>query len=593
MLRNVQGGIVMEQKSDDRQRQQDDFWDISSLMPKSRQRQTGMRAPGATDAVEIEVDTPAVQQDNAIPADDSPLNNTIPHQTCVQAAVAPVDDYCPEHPLIHRVRVYNIPCEYNYYEQFLRHAERVCALRGNPCQPVPFFSYVPEYSQLTKPQLDWYLWWREQVWHGEYPAVDYSYIMLYVNEIINTGGHTNPEWGQKQLCEIWSAYHKIYPRLNWLMAEWICDFSLIWHLPAPCMPHEFVSSGIMKEFYMVGDNDGKSSISGLDLITYCSNYNYKSSKFASGDAKELYDKHIPAALDEAVKPFYSPDGKLELGTRMSDCHRTRVAYTGALCTYKCRKKLVVDYYCFSHTYEMRMIVTDIIKYAENRLRAYIGIKSRLGVKRLLPGMKESIDAYFDRELPLRKRSVTQPLPDYERLYDVPKTKISAEAAERIERESWLTTERLLEAFGGTEDDGDISSLTAPNNDCHKTVYGISAEEIPEQATEATPDKTVETSVAQLAVSSFGAEGYSVSSPQVDSAGGLKAALGEYMEFVRFVDSSNTAAQHEFARHHGEMEDLIFDKINEIAVDYFGDVILYESDNGPAVVDEYRKELFYD
>ena len=108
-----------------------------------------------------------------------------------------------------------------------------------------------------------------------------------------------------------------------------------------------------------------------------------------------------------------------------------------------------------------------------------------------------------------------------------------------------------------------------------------------------PSSSVETSAAQPAVSSVETEGYSVSSPQTDSAGGLKAALGEYMEFVRFVDSGNTAAQHEFAHQHGEMEDLIFDKINEIAVDYFGDVILYESANGPAIVDEYRKELFYD
>lgn len=361
----------MGHNSDDRCREQDDFWDISELMPK-RTRRDSVRSPGATDAVEIEVAAPqdgGVKQTsstdgNGASREDFRLHrasrtpqNASSYVAGVNTATGqePVDDYTPSHPLIHRVRVYDIPSEYNYYEQFLSHAERVCGLRGQPCRPVSFFSYVPEYSQLTKPQLDWYLWWREQVWQGEYPDVDYSYIMLYANELINTGGHSSPAWGQKQLCELWRAYHPVYSRLNWLMAEWICDFSLIWHLPAPVMPQELVASSSLREFYMVGGGKRGDEQKGIPcgaLITYCSNYDYKTSKFAHGDVRKLYDEHIPAAIESAFSGFYDDNGKLTVLASMNDCSRVRVAYTGALCTYKCRKKIAIDYCSFAHTYEI-------------------------------------------------------------------------------------------------------------------------------------------------------------------------------------------------------------------------------------------------
>ena len=617
----------MVHNSDERRREQDDFWDISELMPK-RTRRDSVRSPGATDAVEIEVAAPqdgGVKQASATDGKGTPSEEFRLHRAASSVSNArsdvststgngqePVDDYTPSHPLIHRVRVYDIPSEYNYYEQFLSHAERICGLRGQPCRPVSFFSYVPEYSQLTKPQLDWYLWWREQVWQGEYPEVDYSYIMLYANELINTGGHSSPAWGQKQLCELWRAYHPVYSRLNWLMAEWICDFSLIWHLPAPMMPQELVASSSLREFYMVAGGKRGDEQKGIPcdaLITYCSNYDYKTSKFARGDVRKLYDEHIPAAIEAAFSGFYDDNGKLTVLANMNDCSRVRVAYTGALCTYKCRKKIAVDYCSFAHTYELRMVVTDAVKYVEIRLRTYLGIKSRVGARQVRPEIKLGIDAYFDRVLPQRKRSSQQPQrQEYERLYDVSATGLSLEAAERIEKESWKTTERLLEAFGdaGTAETADgtiMGTSDAPDG----TIMGMS--DAPDVADTTDMTATTDSAVAALpdtvannsadngagsnvnndVGSDVGYDTENVTTPR----GGLPEALGEYMEFVRLVDCHDTAGQREFAQRRGDMTDLIMDKINEISVDYFGDVILFESDNGLEIVDEYRGELFYE
>ncbi len=564
----------MQHDKDELLQRQDDMWNISELMPKRKHYMgTVTRHAGATDAVELEIPVPLSSPEDAV--QDSPLEKMADmhrkSETQTRHTADPtleknhlVDDYCPHHTLIRRVQVYDIPSEYNYYEQFLDHARRIRDLRGHQCCPVPFFSYVPEYSQLTKAQLDWYLWWREQAWQGKYLDTDYSYILLYASEIINTGGHSSPEWGQRQLCGLWRAYHNEYRRLNWLMAEWICDFSLIWHLAAPFellndgeLPRELIEASSMKEFYMSWEGGAEAFCK--FLITYCSGGCYKASKFSVGDAKSLYEQHVPAAINEALQSMYSIDGQLPLNSVLGSCSRVRVAYTGVLCTYQCRKKLLVDYYCLSQAHTLRMMISNATKYAENKLRAYLGVKSRLGVKELDERIIAAIDAYFARELPQRRRQQAQPAQtDYERLYDVPNKAMSLAEAERIEQASWQTTERLVEAF---EDDA-------------STDYVQSVPAEPMQP---------ESSGVQAAESIF--------SSVADSQGDICTAFGEYMEFLHLVDTDDAAGQRKFAQSRGQMIDSVFDKINEISMDFLGDVILIENDGRFSIVEEYRGELF--
>ena len=172
----------------------DRFWDISALTPRCRQIKH--RRPESVEAVEITLDNPA---DGFDAVKGQRLTSTTPskNEGCGDhprsssgegesiSPPAPDDDYAPQHRLIHRVRIYDKSGAYNYYEQFLDHARRVAGLRGTECQPTPFFSYVPQFSQLTKPQLNWYLWWRECLWSGSCPDTDFSYILLYIFELLN------------------------------------------------------------------------------------------------------------------------------------------------------------------------------------------------------------------------------------------------------------------------------------------------------------------------------------------------------------------------------------------------------------------------
>lgn len=589
----------------ERRRQRDEFWNMDELMPNVPRRHNGQRASGATEAVEIEL---GGDNGGRSAPQDIPLGRHIPGKKEAEE----YEFYEPNHPFIRRVGLSCIPSGTDYYGQFLRHAQRIRELRGKPCAPVPFFSYMPEYSQLTKAQLDWYLWWREQVWHGEYPEVDYSYIMLYTYELINTGGHSSPQWGVHQLCELWRAYHEEYSRLNWLMAEWICDFSLIWKLPAPAMPHELVDVSSMKEFYIGGEKSGENGrISSDALITYCSLYNYKTSKFVRGDARKLCEEHIPAAIEAIIPELYDEGGSLRFVDSTKSYARTRIAFPGALRTDECHRRIKVEYVHMSQIVELRLAVTDAVRYAENRLRAYLGAKSRLGIKQLPPRIKARLDEYFDRELPLgSRRSPRFAQPDYERLYDVPKTAFSTDEAERIERESWQTTERLLQAFGGegieVAETAETVSVTEIGESFGRKSYkdgtlgtgNVAARANEQRDAGRDGSESLDAGNMTSPAPDFGLTGASehtapASASDESGASGLAAALGEYMDFVRLVDSRDTAGQREFARRRGEMTDHIFDKINEISVDFFGDVILIEGDNGFEIVEDYRGELFYE
>ncbi len=459
-------------------------------------------------------------------------------------------EYVPVSPLIGHVRVLRWRNSYNYYEEFRRDALRLLSAEGSPCRHVAFFSYVPQYVQLSDAQLAYYLYWRSEVKRGRFPSdVDYSYVLLYIFELINLGDAIAPSHGQAQLCAIWENYRKIYPRLDRYLSDWICDYSLIHRLPPPAGMCDLGIADLssLKEFYIYyGDGDGLSIGYAHALIRFCSSYDYKKSKFAAGEALPLYEKHLPGAL-AAVIERCSGDGMLLSSAALRENRVTRDAYSGALCASGLKRRLEISFYSFSRSHELRFLVADVLKYAENKLRAYLGIRSRLGVFGLPKSVTEAADAYFAAALPTVRAaehaSASARVPEYEKLYDVPHVPLSPKNAAAIEERSWDTTKRLVEAF---------------------------------------EDPTAET--AEIAATPIEQTG------EADGETGLCELLGHRMELVNAALNGDLAAERAIAERESRLLDSLADEINEIAADAVGDVILEAVDGGYAVIEEYR-ELF--
>ena len=157
------------------------------------------------------------------------------------------------------------------------------------------------------------------------------------------------------------------------------------------------------------------------------------------------------ALGKVVE-YLSKDGRILSGLQFGDCRITTRAFEGAICATHNRFSIEVQYRSFSRSHELRFLVGDIVKYCENRIRAYIFVKSKLTVYSLPSDIQAVIDEYFDVNLPKRSRpNAKKQAPEaYDVLYDLPRKALDLSNAARIESESWETTRELVEAFEETQ-----------------------------------------------------------------------------------------------------------------------------------------------
>ena len=515
----------------------DDFWDIEKLVPK-KEKARYVRPVHDTTAVEITVPEDG-EQSGAIVSRAIP-----PRAPESEAPEVPELEYKPESPLISSVRIFKWKNNYNYYEQFCLDAERIVRLKPEPCEAVPFFSYVPQYVQLSGSQLRFYVYWRSRVFAGEYLHADYSYILLLIFEIINRGERADVREGQRVLCELWIHYREEFPRLDRYLCEWICDYSLLHRLPPPL---GFIDMGIaenstLREFYVYfGDDD--SAGYARALIRFCSAYDYKKSKFAKGDGEALFDRHVPAALAYVLKKCSEP-GHILAAANLEDNRISRDAYSGALCSSAAKRKIEVSFFSFSRSHELRFLVADIIKYSENKLRAALGVKSRLSVFSLPDAIRAAIDEYFAMSLTVPRRAQKAEVrEEYEKLYDAPSVELSVKNAENIENASWRVTKMLVDAFEGEAEA--VEEVPAP---------------LPEE------DKNIE------------------------GESDVLGAFGEKLDFILAALSSDAKRQREIAESLGKMTDVLADEINDLAADVIGDIILEDAGGYYEIIEDYR-EIF--
>lgn len=532
----------------------DDFWSIDSLVPKKRP--PAVFDDKHTEAEEIEIPLPEAKTQSTPRSEKIPEAGVVkryvhPNTAESEKKKIPDEEYFPQNSLIHSVSLYSWNSAYPYYEQFRKAAIYYYNKTSEKVDAEPYFSYMPQYSQLNDRQLAFYLWFRSEIRAGRYPSVDYSYILLLIYETINLSDKLPRERSVDLLAGIWLNYRSNYPRLDVQLSEWIFDMCLLLKLGPPRdilgeIGDALPATAGLREFYAdaLGDSEAFATL----LIRHCSNYNYKKSKFAVGENEGLYKKHLGGVLAYIISKSTDPSHPFEFaGLKLQDSRTQRDTFTGALCSPKVKKRVEIEFCSFSHSHELRFIVTDILKYAENRIRAHIGVKSRLSINPLPSEIKVLAQEYFDRELPLRSAhpGVVDEIPEYEKLYEPRSSGLSFEAAAMIEELSWETTEKLVEAFA----DEDAPLL-------------LESEEpvIPESECE-------------------GEDGDFVHSLSAEDKEFLIAALN--------ADGSRQSA---IAAEAGSLPDIIADRINTLAADVFGDIVLEETEGIYTVIEDYEEEI---
>ena len=255
---------------------------------------------------------------------------------------------------------------------------------------------------------------------------------------------------------------------------------------------------------------------------------------------------------KAVSAAVSENGKILSKLSNEDSFMTRDSFAGALCSSKIRYTIEIKYCSFSRSNELRFLVGDIVKYAENKIRAYLNIKSRLTVYSMPMDLKEKIDSYFALNLSgHRSRTEKEEKHDYDVLYELPIKPLSLENALKIEESSWETTNELIDAF---EEDDKFCEITQSN-----TAFEV--KQIP---------NVIEKS---------------------DDAIDLKTRLGDYLPWISAIDNNDLLSLKALTEKTGKMLDSIIDEINEIAVDVIGDILIEEDGNdGYTIIACYREMI---
>ncbi len=548
----------MDNRSD-KERELDDFWSVDNLLPKKK---ATVYAPPSRPqprvvprAVEVEFGEDKVHVfDGEENLREIGKIHYVPPHSAVEREPIPKFEYSTDGLLIHKVSVFAWDSQYKYFESFVNDAIKYHAAKPpEAAEYQPFFSYLPQYAQMRRSQLAYYLFWREKTRRGEFIKTDYSYIQLYIFELINLP-HTSGSAlaARDAMALIWRNYRKDFPQLDTHAAEWMCDFCLVHQLP----PSELLtteelcilsSSALLKEFYLdpVSERGGEENAAKF-FLRFCCSYDYTKSKFYQAEHRELFEKYIPTTLG-AVLPSVigGKNGGRPLVT-LGDSTMTRDVYSGALCAYTNKLRVTVSYTSFSRSHELRFLIGDMVRHIENRLRAWIGTRSRLSVMSLPVNIRDAIDAYMSPRIPtdyiaaVKKADEIKKMPDYERRYELPRAAISLEGAQAIEESSWQTTKILTEAFGGDVEDDAVETVTA--------------EPIVDQ-------------------------------PKSDGV------FGEFTEFVRLCLNEDFEGQRAFALKLGKMPDAVADEINAITADGdIGDIILEDCDGGYKVIEDYEEQV---
>ena len=132
----------------------DDFWDIDKLAPAVKKSHPRFKTEKETALFEIAGE--AKEEENRITV----LGRK---NAAEEISYAPLSN-----PLIKKIIVRSFKGGYDFYESFRKSALLYYDVVAKEAPFVPFYSYMPQYSQMSQEQKDYYFYLRSEIRRGNY-----------------------------------------------------------------------------------------------------------------------------------------------------------------------------------------------------------------------------------------------------------------------------------------------------------------------------------------------------------------------------------------------------------------------------------------
>ncbi len=421
---------------------EDEFWDLDKIIPQRPKAESSFDEP---DTSSVEITFGKGESDVGKPVPERHIKAKSIIDTYENRSGRLIISYEPKCKSITSVKVYSWPVKYTFYEKFVSDGEKYYkASIPDDCPYTPFFSYMPQYNQLNIRQMRYYIKWRSSFRKKDPLPTDFSYVLLFIYELLNLERMSTPEKRLNMLCDIWLYYREQFPHLNKYLTEWVCDFCLLHRLPPPTERLKAILPDIyrissLREFY----TDDQLPYSMESYITSSSSYNYLRSTVVNAENEDIFKKHVIRAGAYALEK--AQDGDASQNTpeliRIS-----RSSYSGALCTPDVKRRIDIDCYRVKQNVKYKNEITALVRYCENGVRAHLGIKSRISSSGLSDELMKYANEYFEAELPPLRTPTQKRLADEERryaLYDTDTSDFTTDDALMLEKASWEITKELV------------------------------------------------------------------------------------------------------------------------------------------------------
>lgn len=268
-----------------------------------------------------------------------------------------------------------------------------------PAHFVEYYQFRPNYDSMNARQFGWYVFWRDQVCLGQYPDTGLDYITLFAYELINQVNIDDPRTGYELLHCLWLNYRARFPNLDNTLLNWLVDYLLVNPLPIdPLQPYrEAVAldvtlpyTNILLKEYLGRPWEQLPHYFVERLSTYPSSRsrfyladNADLVQRAAGRALAVTDEYYHATFGQGIWQFYRP--------RRYQVQK-RLPFQNAL--FAGQSKLInfgsALPYCEQAA--LRSLVTAVVKHAENALREQHGYRGRLRSYHLPPELAQMINA---------------------------------------------------------------------------------------------------------------------------------------------------------------------------------------------------------
>jgi restriction system protein len=419
--------------------------------------------------------------------------------------------------------------------------------------------------------LPWYFYWRNEVRNGRYHNTDTSCIFLYAFELIHNIGVLNSQRGYDQLHSLWMAYRCDHETLDRYLPEWIVDYAKINKLDID--DFEF-----LRKCYVMGCSDIDPNIIvhhllekkpinlSIPLLDKFISYSITYSRFYQNGYKELMDRFLPRVIsniDIAMRDrtgkgiFESFEPRKRDGSKKSDFRNRREPFIGAIYFNPNNYRIDLNYGCYSRLKSLRSFLTSVVKYTENRLRRLHRFGGNLQVGDINKDAKEIIDHLLDSYSKKLKNNFSKTH------IELDLSKISQISAQSEEIRIILSSDPNIDG-GDTKDiacvQDDLMAQEKTITFCYHGKKEIESEKMLDAADQ-----------SNLTLNEF-----------IKSCSNIDFLILESIS--RGNNVSNTLI--ELTKKSGLMPESEIDRINELAMEMIGDLII-EPGDPPSIYDENK------